>query len=493
MTSTRDPIRPILYIWAAVVVVAAGFWSYMRFFGPAEASRPIASVAVLPLEAASTGDAALATAVVHDVIDRLTRVPDLKVINWTSVLRYRDAPDSISRIARELDVVHVLTGSIQIRGEAVTLTVQLRDATADRERWSERFNADAARSPVFAGDLAPSIVDGLEIPLPAADLTRLRAAATSDHDAYMLYARGLTAAIRGSADALRRAAELFREAVAHDDAFALAQVALAETCMTLSLLDHDNAEEHVGCAREAAAAALRNDPGSGPARTVLARLLWRDGDNEAAERELRSALESAPGSAPPHRWLGLLLTATRRIAEGEARMARAVQLDPQSAPTVTGLGEIRYFARRYDEAVAQLGRALRIDAESADALTFLARAHEMQGRYTDAVDAYRRLARGRGADSAAVEAVSAVIADSAGSRTYHRLMLGLIGEAWPDAWFARARQHARLGDTAAAIDALERSLSRREPAARFLAVEPAFESLQDDAAFVAMLERTNLR
>src|SRR6266540_2257598 len=138
------------YIWIYVVVIG-GLLSIVLFFlgRYSAATRPTQSfelpqksIAVLPFENLSEekANAYFADGIQDEILTRLSKIADLKVISRTSTERYKSAPENLPEIARQLGVAHILEGSVQKQGDAVHVTVQLIKAATDSHVWADSFD-----------------------------------------------------------------------------------------------------------------------------------------------------------------------------------------------------------------------------------------------------------------------------------------------------------------------------------------------------------------
>ncbi len=196
----RAPSRkPVLIIAAclAVAALAAGtflFWHRQKAKPSASAlSVPEKSIAVLPFQNLSrdTDNAYFADGIQDEILTRLSKIADLKVISRTSTQHYKSAPENLPEIARQLGVAHILEGSVQKSGDAVRVNVQLIKAANDSHLWADTF--DRKLTDIFSveSEVAKAIAEQLRAHLSGREEQVIAAKPTDNAEAYDAYLRGL--------------------------------------------------------------------------------------------------------------------------------------------------------------------------------------------------------------------------------------------------------------------------------------------------------------
>jgi TolB-like protein len=308
----RNAIRGGLVAFAVWAVVAASWVS----FGPstellprvAVATGDLRSIAVLPLVSLRSDEESLAfTSGIHDdLLTQLSKIDSLTTISRTSVMKYRDTQLGVRQIAAELGVATLLEGSVQLAGERVRVSVQLIDARNDRTLWAETYDAEFTTANIFAiqSDIARQIAAALSATLTPEVEVRLATRPTESLQAYDLYTRGRYLHQKpgaGTQSALEEAAQLFRQAIEVDPAFAPAYAGLADIYLDLWSSGYVPAEQALPEARAAAEQALELDETLAAAHTSLADLFESELRFADAERQHLRALELNPSSAEAQR------------------------------------------------------------------------------------------------------------------------------------------------------------------------------------------------
>jgi TolB-like protein/Tfp pilus assembly protein PilF len=452
------------------------------------------SVAVLPFENLSGEESNryFSDGMTEEVIARLARIPDLKVISRTSAMRFRDTELGPGEIGRELGVASVVEGSVQRDGNRLRISARLVDIRTTRTLWAESY--DRAMEDIFAiqTDLAERIATSLGLAL--AGIEPAAAAGpelpTGDLEAYDLYLRGRFFWSQRSPEALARSIALFEEAIARDPDFYMAHAGLADSWVVMPYHTGGAARESLDRALQAAERALALRPDLGEAHAARAFALTGKWQWDAAGTEFRRALDLSPGYATGHEWYAVLLMAQGRTEEALEAIRRAFALDPLSRVISYVFGLILFVSGEPEEALDRFDRALELDP--AFPLAHLHRSWVLEelGREDEMVETLERwsalfpeppFAAGalrqasvRGGISGAIE----FLAD---------LPAGIPASA-----LDRARWSLRLGRTDHALDWLERGLEQRDVWFIIVNVSPAFDPLRGQRRFTELLSAMNL-
>jgi TolB-like protein len=292
---------------------------------------PIKSVAVLPFANAS-GDPNLeylSDGITEDVIDRLSGLPNLRVISRTSGFRYKRRDIEPEKVAKELGVEALVMGRLMQRGDDVSASAELVYAHEDKQLWGEHYNRKLADITSVQQEIATAVSGTLRGGLTSEDKTRLNKPSATNSEAYQLYLKGRYHANQATAAGLKKGIEYFQQAIDQDPNYALAYAGLADAYGGLGGLIYQPPSETLPKAKAAAMKALELDETPAEAHAALAMIEWfSDWDWPSAEREFKRAIELNPNSATSRsRYLAGLMCRARfdeSIAEGE----RAQELDP---------------------------------------------------------------------------------------------------------------------------------------------------------------------
>ncbi len=363
--------RKLVAITAVLAVVAAGLFVFQLLRSKqtpataATAEMPNKSIAILPFDNLSRDpdNAFFAEGVQDEILTRLAKVADLKVIARTSTKKFTSAPDNLPDIAKQLGVANILEGSVQKANDQVRVNVQLINANTSAHLWAEIY--DRKLTDIFAveSDIAKTIADTLQAKLTGSEKQMMAAQTTNDTTAYELYHKGRSLWEKRSGDNIPKAIALYQQAIAHDPNYALAYAGLASAYILAPFYADADRMDAGAKAKEAALKALSLDPKLAEAHLALGKVLFfSEIDLAGANREYKRAIELKPNDAAAHHWYGNdTLAAFGQFEEAIAESKRAVELDPLSTVINADLGGTFYYAGRFEEGAAQLRKTLAID------------------------------------------------------------------------------------------------------------------------------------
>src|SRR5437868_94746 len=337
-------------------------------FNPGKISAPEKSIAVLPFENRSRDpDNAFFTDGVQDeILTDLARIADLKVISRTSVMQYRtDAKRNLRQIRNELDVAHVVEGSVQRAGNRVRVNAQLIDARTDAHLWAQTYDRDLADVFAIQREIAKTIAEQLQAKLSLTEKAAIEQRPTADLAAFDLYTRAkmlrqTNSRVLGTNNRLQ-AVGLLNQAVALDPTFLLAWCELAITHDLLYFLDHDHTATRLALAKAAVQTALRLRPNQGEAHLALAHHLYQGYlDYDRARAELAIAQRTLPNDPFIFVVAGIMDRRQGRWAESTRNLERVIELDPRNSYAFQNLSFDYQDLRRYADMAAVLDHALAI-------------------------------------------------------------------------------------------------------------------------------------
>ena len=364
---------------ALVAIVAVLFWKN------AAEQPPTTGVAVLPFENLSEDkeNAYLVDGIQGEILTRLSKIADLKVISRTSTQNYKSRPENLRDIARQLGVAHVLEGSVQKSGEAVRVNVQLIKAANGSHLWADTY--DRRLTDIFSveTEVAKAIADQLRAKLTGQEEQVIAAKPTGNPEAYDAYLRGLAYSQRPTyvpANSLG-AQKYLREAVRLDPKFALSWALLAyvdaREYITRNLETTLALREET---RRAAETALTLQPNLGEA--VLAKGFYHyacQKDYKTAERYYEQARQFLPNSSRIPELLAYAARRQGRWDQSESYFNEAERLDPRNVYLLTQHAQTHILRRRFPEALRKLEQVLNITPDDPDTLAIMAAIAQAEG------------------------------------------------------------------------------------------------------------------
>ena len=500
--------RLALLLIATAVVIAVGYYAADRLLqsrrsaeatlasapsvqpiAPAPSTTPEKSIAVLPFVDMSErhDQEYFSDGLSEELIDLLTRVPELHVPARTSSFYFKGKPTTISDIAKALKVAHVLEGSVRKSGNTVRITAQLIRVDDGYHVWSETYDRDLKDIFRLQDEIAGRVVRSLKATL--LDDPRVVRTMPSSVEAHNLYLQGRYFASRRTVAAMTAAIDYFEKAVQREPGYAAAWAALAYSYSWSVQFGNADVAATTEKARRAAKMAIGLDPQLpeghttmalintsydfdwASARSELDRALAADGgdpeallytgqldytfgDQERAIQRYRDVLEVDPLRADGYMFLGRALHSAGRFEEAAAALRSGLNLNPGQVNLHLLLGLVQLAQNRTEEA------RLTIDGEPAPwyRLTGLAIVNDARGRRADADSALTELRREYAAGAAAQ------IAQVFGHRS----------------------------DRNAAFEWLERAYTQRDAGLRWIKVDPLYGSLRADPRYRALLHKLNL-
>jgi len=337
-----------------------------------------AGIAVLPFENLSDKkeDAFYADGVQDDVLTKLAKIADLKVISRTSVMGYRGKRD-VRQIGRALGVSHVVEGTARRSGNKVHVNVQLVDTRTDTGVWADGYDRDLKDAFAIPTQIAQRVAERLRVKVSTAEKVAIEHKPTDDLAAFDLYTQAKNLLLTSFSSAARAnlldAADLLNQAVARDPSFFEAYCDLVHTHGLLYFFGLDHTPERLALAEAAAQAAFRLRPDAGEAHLARAENLYHgDLNYDGALAELDIALQSLPNDSRIFSVKGYIQRRQGRWEDSTRNLERAIDLDPRNFFLLQQIALSYGVQRRYPEEIAVLNRALAIEPGDVDTKVALA-------------------------------------------------------------------------------------------------------------------------
>ncbi len=378
--------------WAAITAalltlaaIVAGIAMFSRYRVRSMLPAPEKSVAVLPFENLSEekANAYFADGIQDEILTRLSKIADLKVISRTSTQHYKNAPENLPEIARQLGVAHILEGSVQKSGEAVRVNVQLIKAANDSHLWADTF--DRKLTDIFSveSEVAKAIAEQLRAKLTGLEEQVIAAKPTDNPEAYDAYLRGLAYTLKtGNSPANSLGAQKYlREAVRLDPKFALSWALLsyvdANGYLTTLLQPTVALREE---ARQGAETALTLEPNLGEALHAKGYYHYAClKDYDTAVRYFEQARQSLPNSSRIPESLAYVARRRGQWDLSETYFDEAERLDPRDVSLLTQHAVTYITLRRFPGALRKLDQVLDIMPDDLNTIMVKARIAQAEG------------------------------------------------------------------------------------------------------------------
>jgi TolB-like protein/Tfp pilus assembly protein PilF len=499
--TTRKASHKLLWITAVVAIVAAALFvgGRLNLFqskpSPTTGVASDKSIAVLPFDNLShdPDNAYFADGIQEEILTRLSKIADLKVISRTSTQHFKSSPDNLPQIAKQLGVANIREGSVQKVADQVRVNVQLINAESDAHLWAESFDRQLTDVFRIESEIATTIAETLQAKLTGSEKRAIAAKPTENTEAHEFYLKGRFFWNKRTANDLKTAVTYFQKAIDKDPNYALAYAGLADSYALLPNFGAGSPQESFPPARTAATKAIKLDDTLAEAHTAWAQLLYvYDLDFDGSIREFRRAIELNPNYATAHHWYGAgPILWMGRFDEAIAEGKRAVELDPLSLINNADLGGTYYFARRYDEAIDQLHKTLEMDPSFYPAHVRLGWAFEGKGALGAAIEEYQK-ARALNDDPRVLAHLGHAYASS-GKKIEALKILEQLPELSKQRYvsaYGLAIVYLGLGDKEEALRWLQKSYQDRAGSdiAR-IKVDPFLDPLRGDPRFEALVTK----
>lgn len=462
------------------------------------AARERKSVAVLPFDNLSPDAESeyFSDGMTEDVIARLSKIRDLKVISRTSVMCYKSAKRPLREIARELNVATIVEGSIRRAGHRLRVSAQLIDAATEQHLWTETFDREMMDIFAIQTEIAEKIARALEARLTPTERHRLGQKPTENLEAYSQYLLGSYHYHRVTGPDFKIGVEHLTRAVTLDPDFAQGYALLSQTYAYLGQgYWGSRPSECLPQARAAAQRAIELDPGLGEAHAALGMVKWwLDCDWPSAERELLEAITLDPNSAVSHLQYAVGLTTTGQYEAAIPVIEHACTLDPASINLCHNSAFILRAAGHFDRARQAIERGMRLDASHPAGFWVLSLLELTLGRIDQAVGAAEAAASATAGGSLFQALLATCYARSGRAQDARRIISELDERerrgayVWP---IGIAMAHAQLGDVEDGLRRLAQAVEERAGWV-WLGLETTLDPLRADARYVELLRRVHL-
>ncbi len=481
-----------------VLLVAVGYYFWSK--PEAQISQPLSAIAVktiavLPFRniEPDTEDQLLGIGMADAVITKLSQIKSIVIRQTKSVMRYADSSPEVIKIGREINVDAILEGNIQKADERIRVSVRLYRVNDGALLWAESF--DERDTDIFAlqDSISEKIAFSLSLELSTDERDKLKHRYTRNIEAYNLYNKGRFFWNNRNGHDLRKSIEMYEQAIAIDENYALAYSGLAESYVLLQFFSQSQEKDYFPKAKEAAEKALSLDANIAEAHAALAlynqHYKW---DWEGAESAFKRAISANPSYATAHQWYGEFLALMDRTEESIAEVEKAFELDPISLSTNTARAAPYLRSGRYAEAIEKLRPALELDKNFSLALLYLGRSYDGLGNHKEAIAQYQKSIKnlGGGGPFFTTSLINSLVKDGQRKKAEKQLN-GLIkvAEKHSVSNYVLARGFAALGDKEKACEFLEKAVQQRDGLLTILKTDQNFDELRDEPRFQAILKK----
>ena len=477
-------------LFIAIVLLAFFHWASGR-------QSRINALAVLPFANAS-GDPSmeyLSDGITENVIDRLSGLPNLKVISRASAFRYKQQVIEPRKIAKELGVDAIVTGRIVQRGDNLSVSAELVDAREDKQLWGEQYNRKLADILEVQQNIAGEITEKLRLKVTGVEREHLNKSYTDNVEAYQLYLKCRYHWNKATGEELNMSLQFCQQAVEKDPNYVPAYFGIADAYAFMGWIGY-SPTEYMTKAKAPLATALRLDDSFAQAhylRGVIS--LYFDYDPPTAEREFKRAVELNPNIPESHYGYATYLAAVGRFQEAIAELRHAVELDPLSLIWNEQLGGLYCGSHQYELAIQQWRRTLDIDPNFWMAHQDLGGVYLKQNKPREALQEFEKAVKFSGNSSYALGYLGYGYAAYGRRPNAERKIeyLKALSEHTYVPALSIAVVYAGLNDKDRAFEWLDKAYGQREGwLVWYFLFDPEFDNLRSDPRYADLLRRIGL-
>jgi serine/threonine-protein kinase len=476
-----------------IVLLAILFVAKITIFK--ERQKSIDSIAVLPFQnlSADPEQEYFSDGITDALIAELSKIKALRVISRTSVMRYKKAEKPLPQIARELNVMAIIEGSVQRVQDEVRITAQLVRAAPEKHLWANSFTKNFKNILALQSEVAQAIAKEIDITMTAEERQRLAVSRPVDPEAHEAYLKGRFFINKFTEADIRKGIAYFEQAIARDPQYASAYTGMAEGYDNLISMYRVPPKEAQPIIKDLALKALSIDKSLAEAYAFIGDVELFDWNWKAAEENFKHALELDPNYVTGHAYYAFFLMLMKRFDEALSESQRALELDPLSLIANYGLTSMFWFTQQYDRAIAQAREILNIDPNPHLGYFYLGQSYLAKKMYAEAIAQFQKAIELGDLTSLTELAIAYVLSGNvmkareilADPRTKD-LPLSLL-----------AVVYASLGEKDHALELLEKAFEKREMALLMInaaprGINPAVDSLLADPRFQALMKKAGL-
>jgi TolB-like protein len=514
-TRSMPPASRSLVPWivSALLILVMGYFVVDRFVlpkrsvpaaaapAPAPAFNPPAhSIAVLPF-ANMSGDKQqdyFSDGLSEELLNSLARISELQVAARTSSFYFKGEHADLATIAHQLNVASVLEGSVRRSGNTIRVTAQLSNAVTGYHLWSQTYDRDLGDVLKLQTDIANAVANALRVTLLGDISAKIEVGGTRNPAAFDAYLRASNAYRRfGPAnlaagglnkEGLQSAVDAYTEAIRADPEYALAYAgrSIAFADFARALVTGPGAVDYLNKAQSDARKAIALAPDLADGHLALANFYAGSLELASALQEYERALALAPGDARVLREYGAFAVLIGRTEAGLAAAHRVLVLDPLNYMNHFGLGVSLAFARRYGDAIRAFRDAKALGQDDVSVNMWLGISYYLSGDLRSAIAECERAGEVNG------PWCLAMVYHKLGRHSEAEAMLAKVraiaGDGFPEGY---ADVYAQWGDTARALDWLDRAMRDRDLYLAYTKVNPFFDPLRNEPRFQAIQRALN--
>lgn len=475
---------------AIIIMTILGKFDSVKLNNLAKGSR---SIAVLPFTNLSNDPEQeyFSIGMVDEILDKLFKIGDLKVIARTSTERFRNTDLSLREIGRELGVASIMEGSVRKAGNNVKITVQLIDSRTEAHLWSEIYDKDISDIFLIQSEVAQAVARALKAVIDPEEKQLIEKTPTTNMGAWEAYQKGIFYYSKLSRNDLDIAMQYFEMAIERDPGFALAYSGIGRVWRGREQMGVISSSEATPKAEAAIMKALELDTTYSEIYHAYGGLMtWSKWDWKAGEAAFRKALELNPQNANAHSSFSHVLNILGRPDEAMKHIETALELDPFNPMIKSFYGVDLMFVHRYDDAIKAFREALELNPTQGVADVNIADALFLAGREEEAMEIQRNRWKNNIEYSRILEEGYAEGGYQGGCKKLADFRADKFSTNYSSP-IAIANQYIKAGDNSNAILWLEKAYEEHNPNLPYL-LSPIYDKLRDNPRFQELAGKMNL-
>lgn len=433
--------------------------------------------------------------ITEEVILQFSKISQLKVISPSSVMRYKNSEKRFKDIGEELGVSWLLKGGVRYTDNQVHLTAQLINTNRERTVWNETYDTELKQIFAIQRDMIQKISDTLKVIISEQDREQLEKRVTDNLVAYDYFLRGRFNLSKRVPDSLKKAIQLFEQAIRVDPEFARAYTSLAESYAILGNFNILPPKEAYPKVKSAAEKALQIDNKLSEAHACLGlSKMYYEWDWEMAENEFKQAIDLNLNQALTYNRYALFLSIMGRFKEAKEIRQQAINLDPYATEINADIGLQMYFEENYDDAINQYKKILKTDPLFITGYIPLGIAYLHKARFEEAIETFQMASMFTTGHPVTVAAVGYAYGLS-GRREDAQMVIELLEERSkkeyiPPYWIAFC--YLGIGNIDRTTSWLNTAFDMKDNYLIFIKVEPSFKNYRSHPSIQAICSKLAL-
>ena len=475
---------------AVIIMTILGKSDTVKLNNLSKSSR---SIAVLPFTNLSNdpGQEYFSIGMVDEILDKLFKIGDLKVIARTSSERFRNTDLSLREIGRKLGVASIMEGSVRKAGNNVKITVQLIDARTETHLWSEIYDKDISDIFLIQSEVAQAVARALKAVIDPEEKQLIEKAPTTNMGAWEAYQKGIFYYSKLTKNDLEIAMQYFELAIERDPGFALAYSGIGRVWRGREQMGILTSSVATPKAEAAILRALELDTTYSEIYHAYGGLMtWSKWDWKAGEASYRKALELNPQNANAHSTFSHVLNILGRPDEAMKHIETALELDPFNPMIKSFYGVDLMFVHRFDDAIKAFREALELNPTQGVADVNIVDALFLAGREEEAMETQRNRWKNNIEYSRILEEGYAEAGFKGGCKKLADFRAEKFNTTYSSP-IAIANQYIKAGDNSNAILWLEKAYEEHNPNLPYL-LSPIYDKLRDNPRFQELARKMNL-